>query len=94
MASKPELLTPEPPGKIYPGVKLDVLRRVLDEIDADPELQAIFGTPVSSKLAFIDREGVLKVVEAGELPLNPQQKKTISNRVQAIIDKHKRGGLR
>jgi len=91
MAEKPEKLNPpEPPGKIHPGVKLDVLRKIADELDADPELQSIFGSPVSSKIAFIDKEGVFRIIEAGEIPLDNRQKEIFVSKLNVIIGKYRR----
>jgi hypothetical protein len=79
---------PKPPGR-HPGIKLDVLQKIIDDLDGNPTLKEIFGEPVTSKLAIIDNEGSLRLVEAGVVELTDEQKKTFEDTLKPIIDKYR-----
>ena len=64
------------------GIFMNVLKSIIADLEQNPELQAIFGVPVSASMVVVADQNDLRIEEAGSVPLTEEQKDTFS----AILD--------
>ena len=82
--SKREQALSDPKGI---GYRLDILDVLIDELNADEDLKAIFGKNVSSKLAVFSDGKVMSIVEAGYVQLTEEQKIRFLSRLKDITER-------
>ena len=97
MASKKTKVTeaPSPPAKSAPqsggkpiiGVKLSVLRSLMDEIDGNPKLQKVFGKPVCEKIGIAAIGNNIQFMELPTVKLSGEDKGTYLTEMNAIMRK-------
>jgi len=69
------------------GIRLDILRGIMDDLDANERLQGIFGSPVTGKMAVIADVNDLDIADAGFVDLTDEQQQTFRSELQAILKK-------
>ncbi|MFH1722328.1 MAG: hypothetical protein ABH950_06975 [Candidatus Altiarchaeota archaeon] len=69
------------------GIRLDILRSIMDELDSNKNLQEIFKSPVCSKLGIVAEVNDLRFVEAGLVDTTDEQRKTVVKELDTIITK-------
>jgi len=69
------------------GLRLDLLRRMIDELDADTEMITLFGNPPSSKLAIFSDGKNMSIVDAGIIKLKEDQKLRFLMKLKDIYEK-------
>ncbi|MFH0862586.1 MAG: hypothetical protein V1875_06090 [Candidatus Altiarchaeota archaeon] len=74
-------------GEAGIGVRLDLLYRLTDELNADKDLAAIFGSPVSSKLAVFSNGKDISIVDAGIIKIDEEQKLKFLMRLKTIYER-------
>ena len=89
LAARREKDMKEPKGV---GFRLDVLDRMIDLLNADPQLKTIFGDPVSAKLAVFSDGKTISIVESGLVPLDEAKKLKFLQRLKEINDSMLGGG--
>lgn len=77
--------------KLVVGIRLDVLRSILDDIDSNKKLKGIFGSPVGAKMGIIPIDQDFLISDLKMTPLTDQQKNTVKAEVSEIMLKHIRG---
>jgi hypothetical protein len=55
------------------GIFLDVLDNIIADLNEDPELQRIFGVPVSRALAIVADQNDLRIEDGGRVALTAEQ---------------------
>ncbi len=80
---------PKPQGK-NPGIRLDIMKKIISDVDNHPILKEIFGVPVSNKLAIITVNKKLRLVENGVLELSDDQKQVFQSIIVNIINENKK----
>jgi hypothetical protein len=89
MASEGRLEPPKPPGDLYPGVKLRVIKRIIREIDANVRLTEIFGKPASDRLALVHRGKQFVFVNNHEIDLSDDNEREFEAIMKNIYSKYK-----
>ncbi len=69
------------------GIKLDLLRSVMDDLDLNKKLQGMFGSPVCSKLGIVAMGNDLKISEGGMVKLTESDKKIFLEELNGILKK-------
>ncbi|MBD3387946.1 MAG: hypothetical protein GF416_02760 [Candidatus Altiarchaeales archaeon] len=69
------------------AIRLDILRRIADDIDADKTLQEIFGSPVSEKIAVYAEMNDLRIGDAKKAEISEEQERTLLAELEKIIEK-------
>lgn len=72
----------EPEGT---GMRLDILRRIMDDLDANDTLKELLGTPPTENIAIVAMDGELNLYEPGMVKLTDEQKKSFVAEVDAIL---------
>jgi len=67
------------------GIRLDILARIMADLDSDKELQGMFGSPVTAKLGIIAAVNDLRIVEIEAVKLSDAQKKRFLEVLNAIL---------
>lgn len=67
------------------GIRLDVLKDIVSEIDNNVELQKIFGSPVSQRLFAVAEDGDFRIEEAGAVSLSEEEAKKFLKILNGII---------
>jgi hypothetical protein len=67
------------------GIFLDVLERIIADLNRSEDLQEIFGTPVSRALAVVADNNDLRIEEAGRLTLDREQTATFLRVLDRVI---------
>ena len=75
------------------GIRLDLLRSVMDDIDGSPKLKVMFGSPVCSKLGIVSMENDLKIAEGGLVKLSEADKKKFLDELNTILKKRLGKGI-
>jgi len=69
------------------GMRLDILRAVMDDLDANEKLKEIFGSPVCAKLGVIAEVNDLRITELKLIELSQEQEKTFIRELEPILEK-------
>jgi len=69
------------------GIRLDILRKIMDDLDENPKLVKLFGSPVCSKLAVVPDVNDIWVTELNLVKLSGEQKKEFQGELSAIMQK-------
>jgi len=79
----------EPPvGGVNPdrvGIFMDVLDNIISDLNDSPELQKIFGVPVSRALVIVADTNDLRIEEGGRVPLTEEQQNTFLRVLDDVI---------
>jgi len=78
----------QPPEGVNPervGIMMDVLDNIISDLNDNPELQKIFGVPVSSGLVVVADNNDLRIEEAGKVDLSEEQKETFLKVLDEVI---------
>jgi hypothetical protein len=79
----------EPPaGGVNPdrvGIFMDVLDNIISDLNDSPELQKIFGVPVSRALVIVADTNDLRIEEGGRVPLTEEQQNAFLRVLDDII---------
>jgi hypothetical protein len=67
------------------AIRLDILGKIIDDLNKNPELAAIFGPQVSGKLALYFDGRDMKFVDAGVVKLTPEQEKKFVEAIKPIL---------
>lgn len=78
----------EPAAGVNPdriGIYMDVLDNIISDMNDNPELQKIFGVPVSRALVVVADNNDLRIEEGGRVPLTDEQQKTFLRVLDDVI---------
>jgi hypothetical protein len=78
----------EPPAGVNPdrvGIFMDVLDNIISDLNDSPELQKIFGVPVSRALVIVADNNDLRIEEGGRSPLTEEQQNTFLRVLDDVI---------
>lgn len=78
--------TPQPgvnPDRV--GIMMDVLDNIISDLNDNPELQKIFGVPVSAGLVIVADQNDLRIEEAGKVQLTEEQQKSFLRVLDEVI---------
>ncbi|MFH1788161.1 MAG: hypothetical protein ABH834_02125 [Candidatus Altiarchaeota archaeon] len=67
------------------GVRLDILRNIMDDLDASPKLKEIFGDPVCSKLGIVPNINDIMIAEFHLVELSDEQRQVFQAELSAIM---------
>jgi len=79
---------PQPPAGVNPdriGIFMDVLDNIISDLNDNPELQKIFGVPVSRALVLVADNNDLRIEEGGRVPLTEEQQNTFLRVLDEVI---------
>lgn len=74
--------------EMYMAIRLDVLRKILDDLDSDPELRQIFGGDVTSKLGLISMRNDIKISELKMTDLKEAEAQKFLHNLRSILRKN------
>lgn len=66
-------------------VRCDVLVKIIEELDSNPELQDIFGMPVSKALVVVADGNDLRIEDGGSVDLTEEQSKRFLEILNEVI---------
>lgn len=66
-------------------IRCDVLVDIIEELDSNPELQEIFGRPVSEALIVVADGNDLRIEDGGSIELTEEQSKRFLDILNRII---------
>jgi hypothetical protein len=78
----------EPAAGVNPdrvGIYMDVLDNIISDLNDSPELQKVFGVPVSRALVLVADGNDLRVEEGGRVPLTDEQQNTFLRILDDVI---------
>jgi hypothetical protein len=67
------------------GIFMDVLDRIIDDLNNTPELQQIFGVPVSRALVVVADNNDLRIEEGGRVPLTEDQRNAFLRVLDEVV---------
>ena len=67
------------------GIFMDVLARIIADLNQSQELRKMFGTPVSRALVVVADNNDLRIEDAGQVPLDPEQTETFLRVLDQVI---------
>ncbi|MBD3262367.1 MAG: hypothetical protein GF334_12000 [Candidatus Altiarchaeales archaeon] len=67
------------------GIMMDVLDNIISDLNDNPELQKIFGVPVSAGLVIVADQNDLRIEEAGKVQLTEEQQKSFLRVLDEVI---------
>jgi len=67
------------------AVRLDILDHIISDLDENPDMKALFGPQVSSKLALYYDGRDMRFVEAGFTKLTPTQEQKFVETLKTVI---------
>jgi len=70
------------------GVRLDVLKKIVEDLDAQPRLREIFGEPVSAHLGLMALGNDLKFSELEVVELDEAKKKEFVDILREILGRN------
>ncbi|OYT41132.1 MAG: hypothetical protein B6U86_03130 [Candidatus Altiarchaeales archaeon ex4484_43] len=76
------------PEKINPervGIRMDVLDNIIDDLNNNEELKAIFGEPVSKALVVVADNNDLRIEDGGVVELTGEQEKRFLDILDEVI---------
>ena len=77
-----------PVGEVNPdrvGMRMDVLDDIISDLNDNPELQKIFGVPVSKALVVVADSNDLRIEEGGVVDLSDNDQKTFLMVLEEVI---------
>ncbi|MCX6695548.1 MAG: hypothetical protein NTU61_04570 [Candidatus Altiarchaeota archaeon] len=77
-----------PPAGINPdrvGIWMDVLDNIISDLNDNPELQKIFGVPVSRAIVVVADSNDLRIEDGGRVPINDAQQQTFLKVLDEVI---------
>ena len=77
-----------PPGGVNPdrvGIQMDVLDSIISDLNDSPELQKLFGVPVSRALVIVADSNDLRIEEGGRVALSEDQSKRFLEILDEVI---------
>jgi len=66
-------------------VRCDVLVKIIEKLDSNPELQDIFGIPVSKALVVVADGNDLRIEDGGSVDLTEEQSKRFLEILNEVI---------
>lgn len=76
------------PGSVNPdrvGIQMDVLDNIISDLNGNPELQKMFGVPVSRALVVVADNNDLRIEEGGRMALTEDQSKRFLEILDEVI---------
>ncbi|MFH1126146.1 MAG: hypothetical protein V1703_03390 [Candidatus Altiarchaeota archaeon] len=76
------------PGGVNPdrvGIQMDVLDNIISDLNDNPELQKVFGVPVSRALVVVADNNDLRIEEGGRVALTEDQSKRFLEILDEVI---------
>lgn len=67
------------------GIQMDVLDNIISDLNDNPELQKIFGVPVSRGLVIVADNNDLRIEEGGRVALAEEQSKRFLEILDEVI---------
>ena len=67
------------------GIFMDVLDNIISDLNDNPELQKIFGVPVSRALVTVADNNDLRIEDGGRVPLSEEQQQTFLRILDEVI---------
>jgi hypothetical protein len=78
----------EPAAGVNPdriGIYMDVLDNIISDLNDNPELQKVFGVPVSRGLVVVADNNDLRIEEGGRVPLTEEQQNMFLRILDEVI---------
>jgi hypothetical protein len=78
----------EPAAGVNPdriGIYMDVLDNIISDLNDNPELQKVFGVPVSRGLVVVADNNDLRIEEGGRVPLTEEQQNLFLRILDEVI---------
>ncbi|MFH1404071.1 MAG: hypothetical protein ABIH11_07375 [Candidatus Altiarchaeota archaeon] len=78
----------EGPGGVNPdrvGIYMDVLDNIISDLNDNPELQKVFGVPVSRALVVVADNNDLRIEDGGRVPLTEEQQNAFLRVLDEVI---------
>ncbi len=70
------------------GIRIDVLHSIIEDLNNDPELQMMFGSPVSKALVAVADDNDLRIEEGGIIDLKEEETEKFLEILNKIIKKN------
>ena len=67
------------------GIQMDVLDNIISDLNDNPELQKVFGVPVSRALVVVADNNDLRIEEGGRMALSEDQSKRFLEILDEVI---------
>ncbi|HDH41741.1 MAG TPA: hypothetical protein ENG12_04995 [Candidatus Altiarchaeales archaeon] len=67
------------------GIRMDVLYNIIEDLNNDPELQRIFGSPVSKSLVAVAEDNDIRIEEGGAVDLTEEETEKFLEILNRII---------
>lgn len=67
------------------GIRIDVLHNIIEDLNNDPDLQRIFGSPVSKALVAVAEDNDLRIEEGGVVDLEEEETERFLEILNRII---------
>jgi hypothetical protein len=67
------------------GIFMDVLDNIISDLNDNPELQKVFGVPVSRALVIVADNNDLRIEEGGRVPLTEEQQQAFLRILDEVI---------
>ena len=67
------------------GIRMDVMDDIIEDMNNHPELQRIFGIPVSASLVVVSDKNDLRIEEGGVVSLTEEQKNIFLRILDEVI---------
>ncbi len=77
-----------PPEGVNPdrvGIMMDVLDNIISDLNDNPELQKIFGVPVTAGLVIVADNNDLRIEDAGKVNLTEEQQTVFLRVLDEVI---------
>jgi len=74
--------------EMFMAIRLDVLRQIVDDLDADPELKQIFGGKVSEKVGLVSMRNDIKISELKMTDLSKEDEAKFLHKLRNILRKN------
>lgn len=73
------------------GIRMDVMKDIISDLNDNPELQKIFGTPVSKYLVVVADNNDLRLEDGGVSNLSEENQNTFLGVLEKIIKDNSMG---
>ncbi|RLI90714.1 MAG: hypothetical protein DRO89_05385 [Candidatus Altiarchaeales archaeon] len=67
------------------GIRMDILYNIIEDLNNDPELQRIFGSPVSKSLVAVAEDNDIRIEEGGAVDLTEEETEKFLEILNRII---------
>ncbi len=80
-----DIQSPEGVNPDRVGIYMDVLDNIISDLNDNPELQKVFGVPVSRALVVVADNNDLRIEDGGRVPLTEEQQNIFLRVLDEVI---------